>query len=147
MGRAKKLTTTPLPTCFPYARARPPETFPMPYETWPAFIRGLYFPDGETHHRFLTDMDAGLCDPDELETWLCWPRSPEPAAPSAPPPATPSTLESISDAAKRTNVSKKRIRSLVKTRQVRCVRHSKARNSHINVVRASLDEWIDEQSR
>lgn len=70
---------------------RPRETLalgdlPMPYEYFPAFIRGLYFPDGETHHRFLTDMDAGLCDEDELAIWVAWPLQPKPAAPPAPPP-------------------------------------------------------------
>ncbi|MEE9130024.1 MAG: helix-turn-helix domain-containing protein [Phycisphaerales bacterium] len=72
-----------------------------------------------------------------------YPSTPAPATPPRP----PGKLLSLADASKEYGLSKKRIRHLVNTKQVRCVRHSNARNSHIYVVRASLEEWIDEQSR
>ncbi len=68
-------------------------------------------------------------------------------SPSPSPSSTPAKLLSVAEAAEYSGLSTKRIRHLVNTEQVRCVRYSKAPNSHIKVVRASLDEWIDEQSR
>lgn len=112
----------------------------MPWTYYPAFIRGLYFADDETHHRFLTDMDAGLCDPDELETWLCWPRVPPPKTQFA---TSSSKLEHVAAAAKRTGVSRKRIREWVSDGKLKCVRFENRTNATMNIVASDLDRLID----
>ncbi len=115
----------------------------MAYECFPDMIRGIYFPDAESYHKFMTDMDYGLLDDDELETWLAWPRRATPAAPPPPAPApAPGKLLSVADAAEYAGISTKRIRELVRKRKIRSVRHSKASNAHMNIVRVSLDDYV-----
>ncbi len=119
----------------------------MPREHFPNYRDGILFNDRQEWQSYTSEVDVvGPLGPFRNDTYSDG-LEPSSKKPKPSPSATPGKLMSLEVAAKYSGLSTKRIRHLVNSEQVRCVRHSKARNGHIKVVRASLDEWIENQSR